>query len=79
METDVLIQMIAQLGFPAAIAVFFVWWTTTQLSKRMDSLAERIERNTETVAFLAVILAKTNGLDPDEMRKYVSPEKEKAS
>jgi len=74
-QADTFFQAIAQIGFPAAIAVFFVWWTTTQLSKRMDSLAERIEKNTETVAFLAVILAKTHGLDPDEMRKYVAPEK----
>lgn len=75
MDTDVFVQLITQLGFPSAIALFFVWWTTTQLSRRLDSLAEKIERNTETVAYLAVILAKTHGLDPDEMKKYVSPDK----
>jgi hypothetical protein len=68
------INAISQLGFPIVVAIFLVYFVTNQLSKKIDGLTNRIEKNTETVAFLAVTLAKSHGLDPDELRKYVSGE-----
>ena len=65
-------DLITQLGFPAAIAGFLVWYMATNLSKRIDTLAQRIDQNTKTVAYLAVVLAKANGLDPDELKNYIS-------
>lgn len=65
-------DLITQIGFPVAIAGFLVWYMATNLSKQIDTLAQRINQNTKTVAYLAVVLAKANGLDPDELKNYIS-------
>lgn len=67
-----IIEAIAQLGFPVVVATFLIWYMVSRQEKKIDHLAAQINENTKTVAFLAVTLAKVNGLDPDELRRYVS-------
>lgn len=69
-----MIEAIAQLGFPVAAATFLIWFVAYHQSKRIDALANKIDKNTEAVTFLAVTLAKANGFDPAELRRYVSGE-----
>lgn len=66
-----LVDAIARIGFPATVAAFFVWWTTAQLSKRMDDLIDHLNQNTNAVVMLATVLAKEKDIDLDEVRDII--------
>lgn len=69
-----LVEAVAQLGFPAAIAAFFVWWTTFQLSKRVDDLCVKLEHNTKAVIALATVIAKDKNIDFREVERLLGKE-----
>ncbi|PWA11077.1 hypothetical protein DCC39_10285 [Pueribacillus theae] len=66
-----LVEAVTKLGFPSALAVFFVWWTTFQLSKRVDTLCEQINQNTKAVITLATVFAKDRSIDLQEVKKFM--------
>lgn len=66
-----LVDAVATIGFPAAIAAFFVWWTTFQLSRRIDDLCEQINQNTKAVITLATVFAKEKSIDLEEVKKFL--------
>lgn len=66
-----LIDAVSTIGFPAAVAAFFVWWTTLQLSKRIDMLCDQINENTKAVITLATVFAKDKSIDLNEVNKFL--------
>ena len=62
-------DLLAQFGVPAVIALFLVWWTTTQLSEQVQSLGKHIEKNTNAVIMLATVIARERNIDLEEVRK----------
>ena len=70
-----LIDAITKIGFPAAIAAFFVWWTTFQLSRRIDDLCEQLNQNTKAVITLATVFAKDRSIDLNEVKKFIGGHK----
>lgn len=67
-------DLLAQFGVPAVIALFLVWWTTTQLSEQVRSLGEHIEKNTNAVIMLATVIARERNIDLEEVRKLLGEE-----
>lgn len=67
-------DLLAQFGVPAVIALFLVWWTTTQLSEQVQSLGEHIEKNTNAVIMLATVIARERNIDLEEVRKLLGEE-----
>ena len=67
-------DLLAQFGVPAVIALFLVWWTTTQLSEQVQSLGKHIEKNTNAVIMLATVIARERNIDLEEVRKLLEEE-----
>lgn len=67
-------DLLAQFGVPAVIALFLVWWTTTQLSEQVQSLGKHIEKNTNAVIMLATVIARERNIDLEEVRKLLGEE-----
>ena len=73
-----LADAVYRLGFPAAVAVVLLWFAIHTMQRKMDNLSDRvdslgthIEQNTRAVTYLAVVLARVHGVDPNEMRAFV--------
>lgn len=64
-------DLVAQFGVPATIALFLVWWTTTQLSQQVQALGKHIEKNTNAVIMLATVIARERNIDLEEVRKLL--------
>lgn len=62
-------DMIAQLGVSAAIAIFLVYFLTQQLSAKVDKLGENMEKQTNTITFLAIVIAEAQGIDVDSAKR----------
>jgi len=69
-------KLVAQFGFPIALAAYLIW-NNTQVQTRRDTemiaaiknQQEATEELRKTVGFLAVVVARSSGQDIDEARR----------
>ncbi len=43
---DALVTAVTTIGFPAAIALYFIWFVLTQISKKQDRFIENQDKHT---------------------------------
>lgn len=70
-----LVDGIAKIGFPAAVAAFLIWWTTYQLSAKINMLCEQINNNTKAVTTLAMAIMKEKNIEPSEIKDIIGRNK----
>lgn len=69
-------HIVEKYGLAAATAamlggllVFLVYWLTQSLSENLRQLGERIDKNSLTLQWLALVIAKANNVDVEETRR----------
>lgn len=66
-----LLEAVTSLGFPTAVAIFLIWWTTSHLAKKLDELGERMEQHASAIMLLATVVARDKNIDFQEIEEIV--------